>query len=158
MYFYHTAALWVNLFQAENRTHPHGRPNQVHLWMIITVYSFPFCLCHDNCEVDKSFGEKWSQWLWVYLGNCCKGHAKEELQMSNSHLWSSTLYRIWQFLWLSKKSIITNLSVWNFCSSGPNWALMDLGSSDKTCVIVVLRCYLEQTPLTFCLTECPFRV
>lgn len=35
---------------------------------------------------------------------------------------------------------------------------MDFGSSDKTRLFVVRRCYLEQTPLTFCLTECPFRV
>lgn len=103
-YFYHTAALWVNLFHRQTssvrkrRTSTRKTQSAAHLWMIITVFSFPFCLCHDNCEVDKSFGERWSHWLWIYLGNCCKGHTKDELQMSNSLLWSLNLYRIWQFL------------------------------------------------------------
>lgn len=109
-YFYRMVALWVNLSHRQTRSvrkrHTATRKTQsaAHLWMIIPVYSLSFCLCHDNCEVDKSFGEKWSHWLWVYLGNCCKGHAKEELQMSNSRLWSLNLYRIWQFFWLQKRA------------------------------------------------------
>lgn len=67
--------------------------------------------------------------------------------MSNGRLWSLNLYRIWQFPYrTAKKKVITNLSAWTSCSSGPNWALMDLGSSDKTRLFVVRRCYLEQTP------------
>lgn len=47
-------------------------------WLLLSAVS-PFCLRHDICEVDKSFGGKWSHWLGVDLGNCWKGHSREEL-------------------------------------------------------------------------------
>lgn len=44
-----------------------------------------------NCN----FRGKLLDWHWICLVNCCKGHAKEGLQMSNSHLWSLSLCEIW---------------------------------------------------------------
>lgn len=47
------------------------------------------------------------------------------------------------------KNVIADNSVRNFCSSCPNWALMDFRVSHKSHVLFVQRCCSEPNPLTF---------
>lgn len=112
-----------------------------------------------------NFRDKWLDWHWICLVNCCKGHAKEGLQMSNSRLWSLNLCKIaWiDILFQTPKCHYWYFDAENVClSDNNNLALMDAFGRYYfdvcyvvwwaiCCVIVVAKCYLEQIFL------CPFK-
>lgn len=92
------------------------------------------CLClycvsllQVNRKVNYNFRGKWLDWHQICLVNCCKGHAKEGLKMSNTRLWSLSLCKIWWIDIVFQTLKMSVLIFWCFCSSdNGNWALMDI--------------------------------
>lgn len=107
------------------------------LWHLLKAKSRHCCclLCfssasQQNRKVNYNFRVKWLDWHTTCLVYCCKVHAKERLQMSNTRLWIFNLCKIWWIDIPFQNRKMSPLIFWSrvyFCfSDNGNWALMDI--------------------------------